>query len=145
MTLRRRRMSNQRWNKVLHVIVQIYNIEQRQINVVYFIVGINNVRQRRNNVLIFNVKFNNVDQRRNNLFNIAKKFFWASKKKNIAHLINNTGFWLWSIKKKGKHGTLNAKTNVEKNMKIMVSLFWWQKKLMYRIALLVHIYRLLCF
>ena len=36
--------------------VEIYNVEQRQINLVYFNVDINNIRQRRNNAVIFNVK-----------------------------------------------------------------------------------------
>ena len=37
----------------------------------------------------------------------GKKYFWASK----THLINNTYFWLRSIKKKGKHGAYNVKIN----------------------------------
>ena len=88
MTSRRWTVSNQRWNNVVYVHVEIYNIEQRQINVVYFNVDINNVRQRRNNVVILNVEFRNGDQRRNNTLymNIfekvkrAKKSFWAWKK-----------------------------------------------------------------
>ena len=37
-----------------------------------------------------------------------------SFKKKVTHLINNTCFRLWSIKKKGKHGTYNIKINVGK-------------------------------
>ena len=80
-----------------------------------------NVRQRRNNAVIFNVEFHNVDQRRNDVVNMtifkrlkrAKKYFLASKQ-NMTHLINNTCFWLWSSKKKGKHGTYHVKINVGK-------------------------------
>ena len=103
-------MSNQRWNNVLYANVEIYNV-------VYFNVDINNIRQRRNNAVIFNVEFHNVDLRRSNVVNmtilkklkIAKKYFWASKK--MTHLINNTYFWLWSIKKKEKLGTRIVKIN----------------------------------
>ena len=59
MTLRRGKTSNQRWNNVVYVNVETYNVEQRRINV-----DDNNVRQRRNNVVIFNIDFHNVDQRR---------------------------------------------------------------------------------
>ena len=80
MTSRRWTISNQRWNNVVYVHVEICNVEQRQINVVYFNVDINNV--------ILNVEFHNVDQHRNNVlymtifkkFKRAKNFFWASKK-----------------------------------------------------------------
>ena len=79
-------MSNQRWNNAVYVKVEIYNVEQRQINVVYF-----NVE-----TMLFNVKFHKVDQRRNSVVNMTifkklkrvKKCFWALKKK-ITHLINN--------------------------------------------------------
>ena len=47
----------------MYVNVEIYNVEQRQINVVYFSVDTNNIRQRRNNSVIFNVEFHNVDQK----------------------------------------------------------------------------------
>ena len=74
----------------MHANVEIYNVEQRQINVVYFHVDINNVRQRRNNAAIFNIEFHNIDQRRNKVVNMtifkklnrAKKYFRASKKKD---------------------------------------------------------------
>ena len=120
MTSRGRTLPNQRWNNVLYVNVQIYNVEQRRINVVYFNFDISNVRQRRNNVvIIFNVEFHNVDQRRNIVVNMtifkklkrAQKYFLASR-----DLINNTCFRLRSIKKKGKHWTYNAKINVRKDM-----------------------------
>ena len=70
----------------MYVHVEIYNVQQRQINVVYFNVDINNVIQRRNNVVILNVEFHNVDQRRNNILNmtIFKKLIKA--KKNISEL-----------------------------------------------------------
>ena len=57
MTSRRRTTSNQRWNNVVYVNVEIYNVQQRWNNVVYFNVELKNVRQRRNNVVIFNVNF----------------------------------------------------------------------------------------
>ena len=41
---------NQRWNNVVYVNVEVYNIEQRWNNIVLFNVELNNVRQRRNNV-----------------------------------------------------------------------------------------------
>ena len=71
MTSRRRTTSNQRWNNVVYVNVEIYNVEQRWNNVVFFNVELNNVRQRRNNVVIFNVDFHNVGQRRNNVANMT--------------------------------------------------------------------------
>ena len=43
----------------MYVNIEIYNVEQCQINVVHFNVYLN-VRQRRNNVVIFNVDFHNV-------------------------------------------------------------------------------------
>ena len=55
----------------MYVNVEIYNVEQRQINVVYFSDDINSVRQRRNNAVVFNVEFHNVDQRRNNVVNMT--------------------------------------------------------------------------
>ena len=71
MTSRRRTTSNQRWNNVVYVNVEIYNVEQRWNNVVYFNFELNNVRQRRNNVVVFNVDFHNVGQRRNNVANMT--------------------------------------------------------------------------
>ena len=44
-------------NNVMYVDVEIYNVEQRQIDVFYYKVDLNNVRQRWNNVVIFNVDF----------------------------------------------------------------------------------------
>ena len=76
MTSRRRTTSNQRWNNVVYVNVEIYNVQQRWNNVVYFNVELNNVRQRRNNVVIFNVDFHNVGQRRNNVGNMT---IWKKK------------------------------------------------------------------
>ena len=46
MTSRRRATSNQRWNNIVYVNVDIYNVEQRWNNVVFFNVELNNVRQR---------------------------------------------------------------------------------------------------
>ena len=71
MTSRRRITSNQLWNNVVYVKVEIYNVQQRWNNVIYFNVELNNVRQRRNNVAIFNVDFHNVGQRRNNVGNMT--------------------------------------------------------------------------
>ena len=117
MTSRRCTRSNQHWNHVEYVNVEIYNVEQHQVKAVYFNVDVNNVRQRINNLVIFNVEFHNDDQRRNNVVNmtifkklkIAKKYFWPSKK--MTRLITNTSFWLWSIKKKVEHWTYNVKIN----------------------------------
>ena len=52
--------SKQRWNNVVYINVEIYDVEQRQINIFYFNVDLNNVRQRWSNVVIFNVNFHNV-------------------------------------------------------------------------------------
>ena len=71
MTSRRHTTSNQRWNNVVYVNVEIYNVQQRWNNVVYFNVELNNVRQRRNNVVVFNVNFHNVGQRRNKIANMS--------------------------------------------------------------------------
>ena len=125
MTLRRRTMSNQSWNNVMYFNVEIYNIEQHEINVVYFNVDINNTRWLQNNAAIFNV-----DERPNSFMNmtIFKKLEKkrASKKK-MAHLINNTSFWLRSIKKKGKHGTYNVTINVGKGTAWYMKTIWkWQ-------------------
>ena len=59
-----RRESNQRWNNVVYVSVEIYNVEQRWFDVRFddFSVDLNNVRQRLNNVVVFNIDFQNVGQ-----------------------------------------------------------------------------------
>ena len=84
MTSRRQIASNQRSNNVVFVVnVEIYNVEQCQINVGCFNIDINNIRERRNNVFIFNVEFHNIDQRRNKVVNMticqklkrARKYF----------------------------------------------------------------------
>ena len=66
----------------MYVNVEIYNVEQRQIDIVYFNFDINNVRQCRNNSVIFDVEFRDLDQRRNDVnmtifkkLNRAKKYF----------------------------------------------------------------------
>ena len=71
MTSRRCTTSNQRWNNVVYVNVEIYNLEQRWNNIVFFNVELNNVTQRRNKVVIFNVDFHNVGKRRNDVANIT--------------------------------------------------------------------------
>ena len=71
MTRRRRTTSNQRWNNIVYVNVEIYNFQQQWNNVVYFNAELNNVRQRQNNVVIFNVDFYNVGQRWNNVANMT--------------------------------------------------------------------------
>ena len=76
MTSQRRTTSDQCWNNVVYVNVEIYNVQQRWNNVVYFNVELNNVRQRRNNVVIFNVDFHNIGQRRNNVANMT---IWKKK------------------------------------------------------------------
>ena len=43
-------MSNQSWNNVIYVNIEIYNFKQRPLNLVYFNIDIKNVRQRQNNV-----------------------------------------------------------------------------------------------
>ena len=40
---------------------------------------------------------------------IEQKNIFELQKRKITHLINNTCFWLWSIKKKRKHGTYKVK------------------------------------
>ena len=107
MKSRRRTMSNQRWNNVVYVTVEIYNVEQGLIDLVYFNIDINNVRQCRNNVVIFNVEFHNVDQRWNNVVNMAvlknlkvKKNIFELQKK-MTHLINSTCLWRDQLKRKG--------------------------------------------
>ena len=115
MTSRRRTMSNQHWLNVVYVNNEIYNVEKCRINV-----DINNFRQLSNNVVILNVEFHNVDQRRNKVLYItifkklktAKKYFWASKKRWLIWLTKLDLVGLWSIKKKGKHGTYNIKINI---------------------------------
>ena len=67
MTSRHCATSNQRWNNVVYINVEIYDVQQRWNNVVYFNVELNNGRQRRNNIVVFNVDFHNVGQRRNNM------------------------------------------------------------------------------
>ena len=84
MTSRRRTTSNQCWNNVVYVNVEIYNVQQRWNNVVYFNVELNNVRQRRNNVVIFNVDFHNVGQRRNN---VADMTIWKKNKPRFKNKI----------------------------------------------------------
>ena len=119
MTSRRGAMSNQCWNNIVNVNIEIFNVEQRQTNVVYFNFDVN-VRQRRNNAVTFNVEFHDIDQRRNNVVSaiIFKKLkeqkIFLSFKKKMNHLINNTCFRLWSIEKKGKHGTYSIKLSVGK-------------------------------
>ena len=75
-------------------------------------------------MLLFSAS-HNVDQGRNNVVNMiifkklkkVKKIFLSFKKRWLI-LINNTCFYLWAIKKKGKHGMHNVKINVGKsNMK----------------------------
>ena len=61
MTSRRWKTSNQCWNNIVYVNVEIYNVEQSRINFVYFNIDINNVKQHRNNVEMFNVEFHNAD------------------------------------------------------------------------------------
>ena len=84
MTSRRRTTSNQHWNNIVYVNVEIYNVEQRWNNTVFFKVELNNVRQRRNNVVIFNVDFHNVGQRRNN---VADMTIWKKKKPRFKNKI----------------------------------------------------------
>ena len=102
-------MSNQSWNNVVYVNVEIYNVEQRRINVFYFYVDINNVRQRQNNFVILNVKFPNVDQRRNNVLKMtifkklkrAKNYFSTSKKRWLIWLTKRAINCDW-LKRKGE-------------------------------------------
>ena len=71
MKSRRRRTSNQRWNNVVYVNLEIYNVQQRWNNVVCFNIELNNVRQCRNNVVTFNVDFHNIVQRRSIVANMT--------------------------------------------------------------------------
>ena len=67
----RRTTSNQRWNNVVYVNVEINNVQQCWNNIVYFNVELSNVRQRRNNVVFFNVDFHNIGQCWNNVANMT--------------------------------------------------------------------------
>ena len=80
--------SSQRWNNVVYVDVETYNVEQRQINVVHVNVGMKNVRQRWNNVAIFKVEFHNACQCRNNV----EKMIISIKNKNKSLQIEYTEF-----------------------------------------------------
>ena len=76
--------SNQRWNNVVCVNFEIYNVQQRWNKAVYFKVELNNVKQRRNNVVIFNIDFHNIGQRCEYAMTIWKQNFF-----NRAFLKNN--------------------------------------------------------
>ena len=71
MTSRRHKTSNQRWNNVVYVNIEIYNVEQSRINVGNFKSDLSNIRQRRNNVVNFNVDFHNTEQSWSNVVNMA--------------------------------------------------------------------------
>ena len=116
MTLQRWTMSDQHWNNVLYVKV---NVEPHRIKFVYLNDDMN-VTQRQNNVIIFDVEFHSFDQRRKNVeydyfqnVEKSKKIFLSIKKKK-RWLLDNTCFWLWLIKKKGKYGMYNIKVNFGK-------------------------------
>ena len=64
----------------MYVNVEVYNVEQRQINVVCFNIGFDKVRQRRIN--ISHVNIHNVVQRQNNVVNMT----------NYKKLKNKPGF-----------------------------------------------------
>ena len=81
MTLQRRTTSNQLWDNVVYVNVEMYKFEQSRINIFYFKVDLNNVRQREENVVIFNVDFHKGQHWENNFF------FWKKQvKDNIIFL-----------------------------------------------------------
>ena len=116
MTLQRWTMSDQHWNNVLYVKV---NVEPHRIKFVYLNDDMN-VTQRQNNVIIFDVEFHSFDQHRKNVeydyfqnVEKSKKIFLSIKKKK-RWLLDNTCFWLWLIKKKGKYGMYNIKVNFGK-------------------------------
>ena len=75
MTSQSRITSNQRWNDVVYVNVEVQNVQQRRINVNCFKVELSNVSQRQNNV-IFNIDFHNVGQSRNNVLDMT---IWKTK------------------------------------------------------------------
>ena len=112
MTSWRRTMSNPRWNNIVYVNVDMYNVEHCPTNVVYFKVDIKSVRQRWNNVVIFNLEFHNVDQRRNNAVNMtiytklkrAKKYFFELQKQKERRKKKKK-----EKKRKSKLNTLNSK------------------------------------
>ena len=80
-----------------------------------------------------------------------QKNIFELQKKKMSHLVNNTCFRLWSIKRKEKHGTYNVKINFGKyntwkEYENNSMSCWWQNKLMQVIAPLVYItYMLLRF
>ena len=79
MTSRRRTAPNRRWNNVVYVSVEIYNVQQCWNKVVYFNVELSNVRHRQNNAVILNVDFHNVGQRRKNVANMRTKYGYSCK------------------------------------------------------------------
>ena len=105
MTSQRLTTSNHCWNNVVYVNVEVYNVEQRQINVVCFNIGFDKVRQRRIN--ISHVNIHNVVQRQNNVVNMTNykklknnldskvmKYFWVSNKNILKLNTLNSKFWL---------------------------------------------------
>ena len=77
----RRTTSNQRWNNVLYVNVEISKVQQRWNPIVYFNVELNNARQRRNNVanMIISKKKNKPRfQKQNNIFELQGRCWTQS-------------------------------------------------------------------
>ena len=124
MTSWRRTMSNPRWNNIVYVNVDMYNVEHCPTNVVYFKVDIKSVRQRWNNVVIFNLEFHNVDQRRNNAVNMtiytklkrAKKYFFELQKQKERRKKKKR-------KRKGSRNWIHWTPNLGYYFKILLPLF----------------------
>ena len=96
--------------------ISIYNVGQRQINFVSLNIDINYeimlLFSTPSFITLINVKttlwiwpFSKSWDEQKNIFELQEK---------MTHLIDNTCFWLWSIKKKRENGTYNVKMNVGK-------------------------------
>ena len=119
MTLRRRAMSNQRWNTLCMSTLKftkLNNVKSTLSISSLILTTLGNVET----MLLFATSTFITLINPNNVVNMtifkqlkrAKKIFLSFKKKKMTDFINNTCFGLWPIKK--KYGTYNAKINVGK-------------------------------
>ena len=120
MAAQRRTTSNQRWNNVVYVNVEIYNVEQLWTTIV-----------------IFNLEFHNVDQCRNNVVNMtiwkrfkrAKKDLWKKKKKKrkrklrLNTLNSNFRLTFQILVDFTSHFQRNLEKNICKVAKVLIT-FW---------------------
>ena len=73
----------------MYVNVEIYNVEERQINIDYFDVDLNNVRQLQDNFVTFNVDFRKIGHRQNSVVNatICKELKNELQAKHIKNIL----------------------------------------------------------